>query len=147
MDQVLNNELKDVWKITPWSRVKETTIQKETNKKKTIFIREEQVIPKNQVIFTNHIFFVEQGKNTLVIRPKTRKIYIRKVRGQTRTLEFHKGAVDIIVPRDIMDKPEWFKKTYLEPSKKQSTQSRFIKAIWEYRDNIFMEKKPSERLS
>lgn len=140
MDRFLEDigkELKDVWKITPWSRVKETTAQEKASKKKTIFIREDQVIPTNQVIFTNHIFFVEQGKNTLVIRPKIRKVYIKKVRGQSRTIEFHKGAVDIIVPRNIMDKPEWFKKTYLESNKKPSTQSRFIKAIWKYRSDVF----------
>ena len=140
MDRFLEDigkELKDVWKTASWGRVKETTIQEETNKKKNIFIREESIAPKNPVIFTNHIFFVEQGQNTLVIRPKTRRVFIRKVRGQTRTLEFYKGAVDIIVPRDINNKSEWFKKIYLEPNKKQSIQSRFIKEIWKYRSNVF----------
>ena len=136
----LNQVLEDAWKHPMISDVEETKNEQPKRKKRLFFLGERAIEPLNQVTFSNGVFFVERTPEYLVIRPKTVKEYLKKVRGMDRTIKIERGAKDIIVPLShTAENPiKWFKQKYVLNSKR-NTQGRFIRQIWKYKEQVFSE--------
>ena len=136
----LNQVLQDAWKHPMISDVEETKNEQPKRKKKLFFLGERAVEPLNQVIFSNGVFFVERTSEYLVIRPKTVREYLKKVRGMDRTMKIERRAKDIIVPlSQVSENPiQWFEEKYVLNSKR-NTQGRFIRQIWKYKEQVFGE--------
>ena len=121
----------------------EETENEVTRKKKTFFLGERKVEAENQVTFENGVFFVERASEFLVIRPKVMKKYAsefyREDGSSYKTLEFERGAKEIIVPLRVVDTPmKWFEERYISDGR-QNQQGRFIREIWKHRDEVFGE--------
>ena len=136
----LNQVLEDAWNHPMISDVEETKNEQPKRKKRLFFLGERAIEPLNQVIFENGVFFVERTSEYLVIRPKTVKEYLKKVRGMDRTIKIERGAKDIIVPLShTAENPvKWFEQKYVLNSKR-NTQGRFIRQIWKYKEEVFSE--------
>ena len=136
----LNQVLEDVWKHPMISNDDETKNEQPKRKKKLFFLGERTVEPLNQVVFSNGVFFVERASEYLVIRPKTVKEYLKKVRGMDRTMKIERRAKDILIPlREVAENPmKWFEEKYVLNSKR-NTQGRFIRQIWKYKKDVFSE--------
>ena len=139
----LNRILSEVWKDPLMISNASEEIEKEQPKreKKIFFLDERKVEPQNPVIFENGIFFVERASECLVIRPKTVKEYLKKVRGTERTTKIERGAKDILIPlSQTAENPVmWFEKKYIGTDGKRNLQGRFIREIWKYRTEVFSE--------
>lgn len=137
--ETLEEILSEVWRHPPIVSI--DTTQNKAKPKKTIPLGEFTLEPNNPVTFENGIFFVEKVNQSLIIRPKTIKKYIRKVWGGNRTIEITKGRNEILVPlQGINENPiAWFELNYLNQIKKRNTQSNLIKEVWKYRDQVFKE--------
>ena len=136
----LNQVLEEMCKSPEIRCVEETKNEQPKRKKRLFFLGERAIEPLNQVIFSNGVFFVERTSEYLVIRPKTVKEYLKKVRGMDRTIKIERGAKDIIVPLShTAENPvKWFEQKYLLNSK-WNTQGRFIRQIWKYKEQVFSE--------
>ena len=136
----LKEVLEEVWK-SPMDRVEESDeeAKQQPKQKKTFFLGEKAVKPQNPVIFSNGVFFVERAPQFLVIRPKTVKEYLRKVRGTERTIKIQRAPKEILIPLpQTRENPiKWFEERYVEQSRKRNQQGRFIKEIWKYRNEVF----------
>ena len=137
-------ELKSVLEeafTSPLSNVEEAKNEQPERKKRIFFLGERKVKAENPVIFENGIFFVERTSEYLIIRPKTVKEYLKKVRGLDRTIKIERGAKDIIVPlSQTAENPiKWFEQKYVESNGKRNVQGRFIREIWKYRTEVFSE--------
>jgi len=134
----LSRVLEEAWKEPSLSNVEKTKEQPK-REKKIFFLGERAVEPQNLVIFENGIFFVERASEYLVIRPKTLKEYLKKVRGTNRTIKFERGAKEILIPlTQTRENPiRWFEERYIEPNGKRNQQKRFIQEIWKYRNEVF----------
>ena len=139
----LNWNLEEVWKKPPMiSDVKEEPENEQPKREKKLFFLGERALePQNPVVFTNGVFFVERIPECLIVRQKTVKEYLKKVRGTDRTIKIERGAKDILVPlsRTRENPIRWFEEKYVESNEKQNTQGRFIREIWEYRNEVFSE--------
>lgn len=136
----LNQVLEDAWKHPMISDDDETKNEQPKRKKRLFFLGERAVEPLNQVVFSNGVFFVERTSEYLVIRPKTVKEYLKKVRGMDRTMKIERRAKDILIPlREVAENPvKWFEQKYVLNSKR-NTQGRFIRQIWKYKEDVFGE--------
>ena len=136
----LNQGLEDAWKHPMISDDDETKNEQPKRKKRLFFLGERAVESLNQVVFSNGVFFVERTSEYLVIRPKTVKEYLKKVRGMDRTMKIERRAKDIIVPLShTAENPmKWFEEKYVLNSKR-NTQGRFIRQIWKYKKDVFGE--------
>ena len=134
----MNRVLEEVWKDLLPMISQDEEPQKKVREKTEFYLGERKVEPVNPVIFENGVFFVERGSSFLVIRPKTMKRYTKKIRGTERTIKIEKGAKDIMIPFIISgENPlEYFKQTYLDGAR-NNLQGRFVRKVWEYRDEIF----------
>ena len=139
--ETLKQVLEDSWKNPMISNVEETKNEQPVRKKKIFFLGERTVEPQNPVVFENGIFFVERTSEYLVIRPKTVKEYLKKVRGLDRTIKIERRAKDIIVPlSQTRENPMiWFEQMYVESNGKRNTQGRFIREIWKHKKEVFSE--------
>lgn len=139
----LNRILSEVWKdpLMISNAREEPEKEQPERKKKIFFLGERKVEPQNTVIFSNNVFFVERASECLVIRPKTVKEYLQKVRGTERTTKIERGAKDILVPlSQTMENPiRWFEKKYVEQDGKRNLQGRFIREIWKHKKDVFSE--------
>ena len=137
--ETLKQVLEDSWKNSMISNVEETKNEQPVRKKKIFFLGERTVEPQNPVVFENGIFFVERTSEYLVIRPKTVKEYLKKVRGLDRTIKIERRAKDIIVPlSQTRENPiRWFEQMYVESNGKRNTQGRFIREIWKHKKEVF----------
>lgn len=137
----LNRILSEVWKDPLMlSNAREDPEKEQPERKKKIFfLGERKVEPQNPVIFENSVFFVERTSECLVIRPKTMKEYLQKVRGTERTTKINRGAKDILVPlsRTRENPIRWFEKKYVETDGKRNIQRRFIRKIWKHKKEVF----------
>lgn len=133
--------LEEAWKEPPLSNVEETKNEQPKRKKTLFFLGERKVELQNPVVFENGIFFVERASEYLVIRPKTVKEYLKKVRGTDRTIRIERKAKDIIVPlSQTMENPvRWFEEKYVEQNGKRNVQGRFIREIWKHKKEVFGE--------
>lgn len=136
----LNQVLEDAWKHPMISDDDETKNEQPKRKKRLFFLGERAVEPLNQVVFSNGVFFVERTSECLVIKPKTVKEYLKKVRGMDRTMKIECRAKDILIPlREVAENPmKWFEQKYVLNSKR-NTQGRFIRQIWKYKEDVFGE--------
>ena len=134
----MNRVLEEAWKDPLPMISQDEEPQKKIREKTTFYLGERKVEPVNPVIFENGVFFVERGSSFLAIRPKTMKRYTKKIRGTERTIKVEKGAKDIMIPFLILRKNpvEYFKQTYLDGAR-NNLQGRFVRKVWEYRDEIF----------
>ena len=139
--KTLNQVLEDVWKHPMMSDVEETENEQPKRKKTIFFLGERTVKPQNPVVFSNGVFFVERVSEYLVIRPKTVKEYLKKVRGTDRTIEIERGAKEIIVPlSQTRENPmKWFEQMYVESNGNRNVQGRFIREIWKHKKEVFGE--------
>lgn len=137
--ETLEEILEKVWEQPSMTSV--DNIPKKAKTKKTTLLGEFAVEPTNPITFENGIFFVEKRDQSLVIKPKTKKRYIRKVRNDKRTIEITKGRNEILIPlQGVNENPiAWFELNYLNQIKRRNTQSRLIKEVWKYRDQVFKE--------
>lgn len=136
----LNRILEEVWKDPLMkSNVKETKNEQPKREKRIFFLGKRPVEPQNPVVFENGIFFVERTPEFLVIRPKTMKEYLKKVRGTDRTIKIERGAKDILIPlSQTRENPvRWFEQKYVEQNGKRNTQGRFIREIWKHKKEVF----------
>ena len=136
----LNRILEEVWKDPLMrSNARESEKEQPKREKKIFFLGERAVEPQNQVIFENGIFFVERTSECLVVRPKTVKEYLKKVRGTDRTIRIERGAKDILIPiSQTRENPmKWFEQKYVESDGKRNTQGRFIREIWKHKKEGF----------
>ena len=135
----LNQVLQEMCK-TPVIRCVEETKNEQSKRKKLFFLGERAVEAQNPVVFSNGVFFVERTSEYLVIRPKTVKEYLKKIRGMSRTMKIERGAKDILIPlREVVENPmKWFEQKYVLNSKR-NTQGRFIRQIWKYKKEVFGE--------
>lgn len=126
-----------------WSNPHITKIPtpKPPKQKRVYYLGEFPVEPQNPVIFSNGLFFVEKATQSLIIRPKIEKRYIKKVRKSKRIVEITKSKAEILIPlQATAENPQlWFKSNYLNQAIKRNAQNAFIKQIWKYRDEIFKE--------
>lgn len=134
----LNKVLEMACKEPSLSSIEEPKEQPK-RKKRTFFLGERAVESQNPVIFENGMFFVERTSENLVIRPKTVKQYLKKIRGTNRAMKIERGAEDILIPfRQTRENPmTWFEEKYVETNGKRNIQGRFIREIWKYRKEIF----------
>lgn len=137
--ETLKQVLEDSWKNPMISNVEETKNEQPVRKKKIFFLGERTVEPQNPVVFENGIFFVERTSDCLVVRPKTVKEYLKKVRGTDRTIKIERGAKDILIPiSQTMENPmRWFEEKYVESDGKRNVQGRFIREIWKHKKDVF----------
>ena len=136
----LNRILEEVWKDPLMiSNARESEKEQPKREKKIFFLGERAVEAQNQVIFENGIFFVERTSDCLVVRPKTVKEYLKKVRGTDRTIKIERGAKDILIPiSQTMENPmRWFEEKYVESDGKRNVQGRFIREIWKHKKDVF----------
>ena len=136
----LNQVLQEMCKTPVLRCVEETNNEQPKRKKKLFFLGERAVESQNPVVFSNGVFFVERTSEYLVIRPKTVREYLKKVRGMDRTMRIERGAKDILIPfREVVENPmKWFEQKYVLNSKR-NTQGRFIRQIWKYKKEVFSE--------
>lgn len=133
MEQNENQNLGAVWR----EETSLSTVKEEPKREKTIFFLGERIVNSvNPVIFENGIFFVERTPECLIIRPKSVKEYLKRVKGTGRMAKFEREAKDILIPGVAENPMNWFEKKYVESSK-QNQQGRFIQEIWKHKKEVF----------
>jgi len=134
----INSEIyKEVWDIIP----NHTPKPSPPKKRRIYYLGKFPVEPQNLVIFSNGTFFVERTAQSIIIRPKTVKKYIKKVRKSKRIVEIIKSKAEILIPLPVAaENPQlYFEYNYLNQAIKRNSQNSFIKQIWKYKDKIFKE--------
>ena len=116
--------------------------QEEKREKKLLFLGKKEITPRSDsiVLFENGSFFIEMINGSFVIRPKFIKEYLRLkgTRRNKKYIKLVKSAKPILIPMPVTrENPMlWFEQQYLKNAKGKNEQSRFIRAIWEHRQEF-----------